>query len=344
MVRGFGTRSAVLVESQAMETQRMFGLEGMADLGSRTGVDMRSTLLRVLTDLYVHRLSHSPEEERHYTELALRLLDVVDVPTRVVVAKRFAHYLSPPLRVLHWLSRDVSDVARELRIHPLLQPRAGRHTAPGDTDLTTAIEKDTSADMATFSDLAHAAELNEQFFAANAAERRLILLNLNVVAPIGVGRVRVTRDLAVGQRLEAAVLAANRETFALELSQALAIPREQSRRIARDELGEPVVVAAKVLGMARDVLYRVLMFINPAVGHSVERVHALAALNDEMTLPAAEGMVAIWQALPRTERVDQRHRPLMWDDAAPPRRARAGAAAALMPRTAAAATRRREAS
>ena len=35
--------------------------------------------------------------------------------------------------------------------------------------------------------------------------------------------------------------------------------------------------------MPRDVLYRILMFVNPAVGHSVERVHALAALYDEMT-------------------------------------------------------------
>ena len=39
------------------------------------------------------------------------------------------------------------------------------------------------------------------------------------------------------------------------------------------------------------------MFANPAVGHSVQRVQALAALFDEMTLPAAEGMVAIWQSL-----------------------------------------------
>ena len=85
---------------------------------------MRPTLLRVLTDLYVHRLSHTPDEERHYTELALRLLEAVDVSTRVAVARRFAGYISPPLRVLQWLMRDLPEVRAQLRSHPLLQPAA----------------------------------------------------------------------------------------------------------------------------------------------------------------------------------------------------------------------------
>ncbi len=49
--------------------------------------------------------------------------------------------------------------------------------------------------------------------------------------------------------------------------------------------------------MPRDVLYRLLLFVNTAIGHSVERVHALATLYDEMTTQAAEHMVAIWQAI-----------------------------------------------
>jgi hypothetical protein len=96
----------------------------------------------------------------------------------------------------------------------------------------------------------------------------------------------------------------------------LLISREQARRIARDELGEPVVVAGKALSVPRDALYRILMFVNPAVGHSVERVHALAALYDEMTAPAAEGMLAIWQALERSDHARAEHRPLASDDEA----------------------------
>jgi hypothetical protein len=46
------------------------------------------------------------------------------------------------------------------------------------------------------------------------------------------------------------------------------------------------------------VLYRILLFVNTAVGHSVERVHALAALYDEMPMAAAHDLVATWQALP----------------------------------------------
>jgi hypothetical protein len=65
-----------------MEIASLAGLEGLADLGLRSGADMRPTLLRILTDLYVQKFRHTPEEERHYTELALRLLDAVEVETR----------------------------------------------------------------------------------------------------------------------------------------------------------------------------------------------------------------------------------------------------------------------
>jgi hypothetical protein len=302
-----------------MATQNLFGLEGLADLGARTGADMRSTLLRVLTDLYVHRLSHTPDEERHYTELALRLLEVVDVPTRVAVARRFASYLSTPLRVLHWLSADRPEVAAELRPHPLL-----RKPIPegGDTDnVQSPVETSDAIDLAT------AVELNELFFAANADERRLILLNLNVVAPVPAGGVRVAPDPSIGQRLEAAALARDREDFAHQLATSLRIPDRQANRITGDDLGEPVVVAGKALRMRREALYRILLFVNPAVGHSVERVHALAALYDALTPSAAEGMVAIWQALQPNESARARHRPLTWDDSAR-RRARTGPATA----------------
>ena len=74
------------------------------------------------------------------------------------------------------------------------------------------------------------------------------------------------------------------------------------------------MVAAKALKMPRDIVYRILLFVNTTVGHSVERVHTLAMLYDEMTMQAAEHMVAIWQALQRNERTVARHRPLLWND------------------------------
>jgi hypothetical protein len=145
-------------------------------------------------------------------------------------------------------------------------------------------------------------ELNTLFFASTEEERRLILLNLHIVAPLSAGEIAIMRDPSVAQRLEAAALGSYREDLAKQFALALHIPHEQARRITRDNFGEPMVVAVKALSVPRDVFHRILMFANPAVGHSVERVQALAALFDEITLPAAEGMIAIWQALEIKER------------------------------------------
>jgi hypothetical protein len=316
-------------------------LQNLTGLGLRGGVDMRPTLLRVLTDLYVQKFTHTPDEERHYTELALRLLDAVDVPTRAAVASRLAHHFSPPLRVIQRLAADLPDVAAPLHSHAMLQPGAPvRELAPVDMvieELAAAEERERKGGPAEGapgtigSDIA--SELNELFFAANAHERRLILLNLEVVAPIPAGRVDAARDATVGQRLETAALARNREDFAQHLAHSLHIPRAQARRIASDDLGEPIVTAAKALNIPRDALYRILLFVNTAIGHSVERVHALTVLYDEMTVQAAEHMVAIWQALQNNERAAAGHRPLMWNDEA---RSRARTATATLRRAPAA--------
>jgi hypothetical protein len=313
-----------------MKTPTLSSLNGLADIGLRSGVDMRPTLIRVLTDLYVQKLTHTADEERHYTELALRLLDGVDVPTRATVAARLAKHLSPPLRVIQYLVNDLPEIAASLRGHAVLKPPA-RPAAPPlppaaiapTIELTTPTEpplQDEPIEHAPITDLrgivdaTTAGELNDIFFTAAEHERRLILLNLHVAAPLSPGQVVVLRDPGIGQRLEAAALGNHREELVKHLAEALRIPREQARRIVRDDHGEPLVVAVKALGISRDVVYRLLMFVNPAVGHSVERVHALATLYDEMTAQAAEGMVAIWQALRSEARATAKHQPLLWND------------------------------
>lgn len=312
-------------------------LEYLAGLRLRGGVDMRPTLLRVLTDLYVQKLTHTPEEERHYTELALRLLDAVDVPTRAAVAARLARHLSPPLQVVQRLAADLPDVAAPLCAPSQLPPPprvsepAGMAApiAPAPASDVPEQESLPAEDAPGTIPADIASELNELFFAASAHERRLILLNLDVVAPLPAGRVALTHDAMAGYRLETAALARNREDFAGHLAVSLHIPRAQAWRIVSDDLGEPIVTAAKALKMPRDVLYRILLFVNTTVGHSVERVHALAALYDEMTVEAAEQMVAIWQAMQREEHTRPQHRPLHWNDEA---RARARSATATVRR------------
>jgi hypothetical protein len=164
-------------------------------------------------------------------------------------------------------------------------------------------------------------ELNEIFFAAPAAERRLILLNLEFVG-ITDARPATARERIASYLLEAAALAHNDEEFVQQLSRSLRIGREQSLRIIRDASGEPLVVAAKALHMPADVLQRILLFLNPLIGHSVERVHGLARLYDEITLQAADQLVAIWRRSRPTQRPEATHRPHYWDDEV--RRARSG--------------------
>ena len=284
-----------------METPSLRSLEGLTRVGLRGGVDMRPTLIRVLTDLYVQKLTHSAEEDHYYTELAVRLLDSVDVTTRVAVATRIGRHLAPPRRVIERLAADLPEVRAALLQHAAAamastaaDPKPKASSAAGAKPVSLPENIETAPDSIG-ADIA--GELNELFFTADAETRRLILLNLHIVAALPAASRNMTRDSAVGRRLEAAALARKQEEFVQVLAQALRISREQARRVAGDELGEPIVVAAKALAVPRDVLYRILLFVNAAVGHSVERVHALAALYDEMTPQAAHDLVATWQAL-----------------------------------------------
>src|SRR5687768_11692447 len=128
-------------------------LNGLVELAKRDGVDIRPTLLRVMTDLYVQKPTHSAEQEQHYTELALRLFDLVDAPTRTAVAERIAGYANAPAAVRQRVLRD------QIKLAPLAD-------APPRTADPFGGSK------------AVAEELSELFFAASAEERRLILLNL----------------------------------------------------------------------------------------------------------------------------------------------------------------------
>src|SRR5205085_5877149 len=78
---------------------------------------IRPTLVRVLTDLYVQKPAHTSEEERHYTELVLRLIDSVDQGTRVAVAKKIASYAGAPPAVARRLARDTIEVAEPILRH-----------------------------------------------------------------------------------------------------------------------------------------------------------------------------------------------------------------------------------
>jgi len=275
-----------------MESANRWALDHLARVGMAGDAELRPTLLRVLTDLYVQKPTHTAEEERHYTELALRLLDTADSGSRTAVAQRLAQYRSPPGRVVERLAGDVSND------QPQLLRSSGSTTRSAE-----------AAGQPIAIDIASA--LNELFFAADSDERRLILLNLDVIAPLPIKRMERPREESLSARLEAAVLSRNREAFAQNLARALQIARGQARRVADDDLGEPIVTAAKALNIRRGALYRILLFVN--IGRSVARVKALTQLHHELSLEAAEHMVAIWRALPKVDRLIERHQPVLWE-------------------------------
>jgi hypothetical protein len=255
-------------------------LDGLVDLACRDGVDIRPTLLRVLTDLYVQKPTHSADEETQYVELALGLIDAVDASTRAVVAATLSAYQAAPAAILTKL--------------------AGLASQPGITTPTQYEAKPIPRN-----------DLVELFFAASAEDRRLILTNLDVVAEPAV-RCPLPAASEVIRRLENAALQHNPGEFSRILERALGISRQLAERITRDQSGEPIVVAARALGITAAVLQRILLFLSPAIGQSVERVYDLARLFDDLVPAAAQRMHTIWrESNPRSQTT---HTPVHWDD------------------------------
>ena len=239
-------------------------LEGLYDLGLRDGIDIRPTLLRVLTDLYVQKPLHTLEEERQFCELATGLIDAVDPATRAIVTATLRDYAATPLPVWRKLSAEAPPPHNE--------------------------------------------DLCELFFEASPEERRLILLNL--VAEQSVHPPQASPDTLT--RLEARALQRNASEFTRTLRAALGVSAQLALRVVQDSSGEPLVVALKALGMPPAALQRVLLFLNPAIGHSVRRVHELATLFDELSPNAAAQMLSIWRAAAPARKA--LHEPVTVDD------------------------------
>ena len=233
-----------------MESGSLSSLDNLTHLGFRDGVDMRPTLIRVLTDLYVQKLAHTLRGEAPLYRAgaaAPRFRGCGD--TRSPSPTRLARHLSPPVRVI---VRLASDRARDRGAGAFASgpaPKQEKKPAPPQVPLTTKAPPATQAPRTTQTPpVAHAvraapqappaaqtlpasrgpdpvnppqvpapvapplppkrerperpaaatrstitadvaSELNEQFFAASADERRLILLNLHIAVPMPAGRV-----------------------------------------------------------------------------------------------------------------------------------------------------------
>ena len=357
-----------------MKLPNLAGFEGLIDL-DRRGVDIRPTLLRVLTDQYLHRRVHTLDEERQYTELTLRLLDETDVPARAAVATRLAAQANAPRAVILRLARDVLTVAEPvLRSSPRLaqtdldaigrergpayaaiiaertssQPAAQstprpsaplpspaqrptpprRQALPVSASRTDSCAEVSAAVKANMTDVKserqpeltpnvtceiEATELCGLFFAADSLERRLILISLEYL-PTAAPALPAAMQQADIWRLESSALQHKTEAVLRELERALGISRRTALRIVEDDSGEPIVAAAKAMELPPDVLQRILLFMNPRVGQSVDRVYELAGLYADITVEAALRLIRIWRDADPPELNLAKHAAL-WQDA-----------------------------
>jgi hypothetical protein len=292
-----------------MTTPALFpGFDGLMTLSRREGVDIRPTLLRVLTDLYVQTSVHSGDEERQFVELTSRLIDQVDDATRAAVRARLAIYPGTPVEVLRKLGLNPSSpdqrapVAREIPAPPSAAP---------------PVKALSEAQLRMASNLSmqpkDAAEINEMFFRASASERALILHNLPDTPLKASARIPAARAKRAIETLEMAAFAVDVENFSLELGETLILPSRVAMQVVNDPGGEPLACACKALAMPSAVFQRVLLFLNPEFGSSVNYVYRLSRLYDRLSERSALIMLAAWRG--STLAVTRaKYRPGLYDD------------------------------
>jgi hypothetical protein len=266
------------------------GFDGLMTLSRREGVDIRPTLLRVLTDLYVQASAHSVDEERQFVELTSRLIEEVDDATRAAVRARLALYPATPFEIMNKLGLRRTHPGQILPVAPAIP------AAPSEA---TAARAPTEAQLRMASNLSmrpnDAAEITDLFFSANASERALILHNLNETPLKASARIPAARAKRAIETLEMAAFAEDSENFALELGEALILPARIATQVVSDPGGEPLACAARALDMPSDAFQRVLLFLNPEFGASVHHVYRLSRLYDRLTERSALVMLAAWR-------------------------------------------------
>lgn len=292
-----------------MTTPPLFpGFDGLMTLSRREGVDIRPTLLRVLTDLYVQARAHSDEEARQFIELTSRLIDQVDDATRAAVRARLAIYPGTPPEVLKRLG---------------LKPTAPGQPVPVAAGIVAAssppqpAKAPSEAQLRMASNLSmqptDAAEISGMFFNAGASERALILHNLLDTPLKASARIPAARAARAIETLEMAAFAADVENFTLELGEALILPAQIAAQVVNDPGGEPLACAARALDMPSAVFQRVLLFLKPEFGSSVNLVYRLSRLYDRLSERSALIMLAAWRG--STMAVSRaKYRPSLYDD------------------------------
>ncbi|MDZ4367968.1 MAG: DUF2336 domain-containing protein [Afipia sp.] len=301
-----------------MTTLPMFhGFDGLMTLSRREGVDIRPTLLRVLTDLYVQTADHTRDEERQFAELASRLIDEVDDATRAAVRARLAIYPNTPREIARKLQlkyttgkpQPVSANDEHILDDTLIDPADLEIVSEPEVSVAPAMMPAPTMSMQPDD----AAKLIEMFLAADRTQRAQMLHGLTDTPLKPSTPVDPRRAIRAIAALEQAALAADASDFTAELADALILTSRVAAQIVNEPGGEPLACALKALGMPGESYQRVLLFLNPSLGASVMDVYRLARLYEVIELRTALIMLAAWRgaALAATR---AKYRPALYDD------------------------------
>jgi uncharacterized protein (DUF2336 family) len=305
------------------------GIQGLVELARRDRVELRPVLLRVLTDLYVQEAVHGPAEKARFAELASRLLDSVDLATRAAVAERLARYAGTPPAVAAKLARDDISVANPILRRSSVLSEAELHSILDSSGIAHAIaiaarknlpqsiaarlreagmgcaQKNAHGDqapMATQSNMqamspAVTFTLARRFLMTNSDERRLILTAMACCPPAD-DEERLRRlDRGFNDQLERTALQHRSTEFMMLLHDHAGMPGDIAARIVGETSGEPLAVVCRALDMPFNTASRILLFLNPEIGGSVQRVFTLASRYEGTKPENARRLTAAWCGL-----------------------------------------------
>ena len=285
------------------------GFDGLFNLSKHEGVDIRPTLLRVLTDLYVQAPAHAEHEKRQFAELASRLIEVVDDATLAAVRAKLTVCPDTPPAIVAKLRLPRFEPS-QLEAPGPERPSVARNAGPEERRTDPAPPAPRTRLTIRPGD---AVEIDRMFSAATPRERTEILRHLEQSPLVPAVRPTPRRAGRSIEALEMAAFANDRESFAIELASVLLLSARAAARVLDPVDGDALACACKAVGMPSDVFQRVLLFLDPGIGTSVLEVFRLSRLYDVLSDRAALIMVSVWRGAAIAQ-VQGRHRPVLFDD------------------------------
>jgi hypothetical protein len=101
--------------------------------------------------------------------------------------------------------------------------------------------------------------------------------------------------------------------FTRELAHILILPTQLARQIVEDQGGEALACAARAIGMPGHAFERIVLFLDPELGASVQRVYTLSRFYDRLSERVALIMLAAWRGTTAAT-ARSKYQPALHDD------------------------------